>query len=209
MILKLIYTTTLVLVLTNLSSSGIVTYQPSQEDNYHDSHHASVASSFMNFHGPVEGPQYEVKVPYVIPHHNEHNGLHSQEEDDEHPTHGYTLDYFGHPKYEFSYGVEDHHTGDFHQQKEIRDGDSVAGSYSVKEPGGTIRTVTYKADKDGFHAVVHTSGKNDHSGATYTSHNQAPIHQHQSELKLQDNEEQQEEQQQENHYQYSTHEEYE
>ena len=25
----------------------------------------------------------------------------------------------------------------------------------------------YHADKDGFHAVVHTTGKNDHSGGSY------------------------------------------
>lgn len=34
----------------------------------------------------------------------------------------------------------------------------MTGQYSVKEPGGSVRVVKYRADKDGFHAVVHTSG---------------------------------------------------
>jgi hypothetical protein len=61
--------------------------------------------------------------------------------------------------------VTDHSTGDSHGQKESRDGDKVVGQYSLKEPGGNIRTVKYHADKDGFHAQVHNSGGNDHSGA--------------------------------------------
>lgn len=43
----------------------------------------------------------------------------------------------------------------------------MSGEYSVKDPGGTLRVVSYHADKEGFHAVVHTSGKNDHSGGVY------------------------------------------
>ncbi|XP_066584518.1 uncharacterized protein [Prorops nasuta] len=124
--------------------------------------HTSFATSFMQFHGPVEGPEFPVKVPYILPH-SEHNHIH-------HEDHGYTHDYIAHPKYEFSYGVEDYHTGDFHGQKETRDGSSVHGEYSVVEPGGNIRRVTYHADKDGFHAVVHNSGKNDHSGGVYGDH---------------------------------------
>lgn len=31
-------------------------------------------------------------------------------------------DYVAHPHYAFSYGVEDRHTGDYHGQKEERDG---------------------------------------------------------------------------------------
>ena len=56
-------------------------------------------------------------------------------------------------------------------------GNSVHGEYSVKEPGGTIRVVSYHADKDGFHAVVHTSGKNDHSGGTYGGQGHAHYYQ--------------------------------
>lgn len=43
----------------------------------------------------------------------------------------------------------------------------MRGEYSIKEPGGNVRTVKYHADKDGFHAVVHNSGVNDHSGGVY------------------------------------------
>lgn len=46
-------------------------------------------------------------------------------------------------------------------------GSSVSGEYTVKDPGGSLRIVSYHADKEGFHAVVHTSGKNDHSGGVY------------------------------------------
>lgn len=67
-----------------------------------------------------------------------------------------------HPKYEFAYGVEDHHTGDFHSQKEVRDGDKVQGEYSLHETDGSVRIVKYTADKhNGFNAVVthvHPSG---------------------------------------------------
>ncbi|XP_058797080.1 cuticle protein 21-like [Phymastichus coffea] len=122
-------------------------------DQHHYQH--QVASSFMHFHGPIEGPEYEIKV---LEHHHEDNHLLHN-----HENH-YTHDYMAHPKYQFSYGVEDHHTGDFHSQKETRDGHSVSGEYSIAEPGGGLRVVSYHADKDGFHAVVHTSGKNEHHG---------------------------------------------
>lgn len=45
----------------------------------------------------------------------------------------------------------------------------MSGEYSVKEPGGALRVVSYHADKDGFHAVVHTSGKNDHDSTSFYS----------------------------------------
>lgn len=92
----------------------------------------------MHFHGPVEGPGFEVKVPYVIPHHyehhhedHEHHHHHHEDSNDlsEHHKHveegflGHVTDYVAHPKYEFAYGIEDHHTGDFHGQKEVRDGE--------------------------------------------------------------------------------------
>lgn len=77
----------------------------------------------MHFHGPVQGPEYEVKVPHiVIDHFDEHNYLHGHDHEHRHQD-GYTVDYVAHPKYEFSYGVEDHHTGDFHSQKESRHGE--------------------------------------------------------------------------------------
>ncbi|CAG9858808.1 unnamed protein product [Phyllotreta striolata] len=67
------------------------------------------------------------------------------------------------PKYEFSYGVEDHHTGDIHSHKETRDGDHTQGEYSLHEPDGTVRTVKYSVDKhSGFNAVVEKSGHPQH-----------------------------------------------
>lgn len=60
-------------------------------------------------------------------------------------------------RYEFGYAVNDPHTGDSKTQKEVRDGDSVKGSYSVVDADGTKRTVDYTADaKHGFNAVVRT-----------------------------------------------------
>ncbi|XP_008551547.1 cuticle protein 21-like [Microplitis demolitor] len=60
-----------------------------------------------------------------------------------------------HPQYNFNYDVQDSTTGDFKSQHEIRDGDSVQGSYSLLESDGTRRTVDYTADSlNGFNAVV-------------------------------------------------------
>ena len=65
-------------------------------------------------------------------------------------------DSYSPPKYSFSYGVNDPHTGDNKEHHETRDGDVVHGSYSLVEPDGTRRTVEYTADPhNGFNAVVH------------------------------------------------------
>jgi len=70
-----------------------------------------------------------------------------------------------HPRYAFEYGVNDPHTGDAKEQKEVRDGDVVKGQYSVVEPDGSVRTVSYTADwETGFHATVSKSGPNAHIG---------------------------------------------
>jgi len=58
---------------------------------------------------------------------------------------GYGKDYYHSPKYAFSYGVNDHYTGDIKHQKESRDGGVVKGEYSLVEPGGSKRVVTYVA----------------------------------------------------------------
>ncbi|XP_072940397.1 cuticle protein 19-like [Epargyreus clarus] len=63
------------------------------------------------------------------------------------------------PKYAFNYGVKDPHTGDIKSQQEERDGDVVKGSYSLVEPDGSTRHVSYSADDHtGFNAVVHKTG---------------------------------------------------
>nr|XP_022903302.1 adult-specific cuticular protein ACP-20-like [Onthophagus taurus] len=70
---------------------------------------------------------------------------------------------YAYPKYNFNYGVNDHHSGDVKSQHEERDGDVVKGYYSVHEPDGTVRHVQYSADdKNGFNAVVTKSGHASH-----------------------------------------------
>lgn len=60
-----------------------------------------------------------------------------------------------HPQYNFGYSVSDSLTGDQHSHHESRDGDVVQGQYSLVEPDGAIRTVTYTSDPvNGFNAVV-------------------------------------------------------
>ena len=69
---------------------------------------------------------------------------------------GYDL----HPQYNFGYSVADTLTGDAKTREESRDGDVVRGSYSVADPDGRIRTVTYTADAEhGFVAKVTYDGE--------------------------------------------------
>ncbi|XP_055846163.1 cuticle protein 18.6 [Episyrphus balteatus] len=59
------------------------------------------------------------------------------------------------PQYRFAYDVQDTLTGDSKTQEESRDGDVVRGSYSLIEPDGSRRIVSYYADDiSGFNAVV-------------------------------------------------------
>lgn len=113
---------TIALALGHRSRGGVISldgedFHQQQDPEQHD----SLATSYLQFHGPVEGPVYEVKVPYSVNHGDNSNDLHGHEQQGE--EHGYSFDYVAHPKYEFSYGVEDHQTGDFHGQKERRDGE--------------------------------------------------------------------------------------
>ncbi|ODM90987.1 Cuticle protein 19.8 [Orchesella cincta] len=63
--------------------------------------------------------------------------------------------YDPHPQYNYGYSVSDALTGDSKTAHETRDGDVVQGQYSLVEPDGSIRTVTYTADPvNGFNAVV-------------------------------------------------------
>jgi len=64
-----------------------------------------------------------------------------------------------HPQYSFGYSISDSVTGDSKSRQESRDGDAVTGSYSVADPDGRIRTVTYTADDvHGFQATVTYDG---------------------------------------------------
>ncbi|XP_076278299.1 cuticular protein 5 [Lasioglossum baleicum] len=59
------------------------------------------------------------------------------------------------PQYSFSYSVADGLTGDNKAQEETRNGDVVQGSYSLIEPDGSRRVVSYAADPiNGFNAIV-------------------------------------------------------
>ncbi|KAH9643760.1 hypothetical protein HF086_010470 [Spodoptera exigua] len=75
------------------------------------------------------------------------------------PSHeDHYVDEYAHPKYGYSYSVEDPHTGDHKSQHETRDGDVVKGEYSLLQPDGSFRKVTYTADHhNGFNAIVHNS----------------------------------------------------
>ena len=57
--------------------------------------------------------------------------------------------------YNFGYSVNDLTAGNHQTRQETRAGDIVTGSYSVADPDGRIRTVTYTADPvNGFRAKV-------------------------------------------------------
>ena len=63
-------------------------------------------------------------------------------------------------RYNFGYSVADLESGDSKSRQESREGDLVTGSYSVADPDGRIRTVTYTADSEhGFQAVVTYDGE--------------------------------------------------
>ncbi|CAG7724130.1 unnamed protein product [Allacma fusca] len=62
------------------------------------------------------------------------------------------------PQYSYGYSVADGLTGDSKSATESRNGDLVQGQYSLVEPDGAVRTVTYTADAvNGFNAVVDRS----------------------------------------------------
>ncbi|KAJ8732892.1 hypothetical protein PYW07_015491 [Mythimna separata] len=92
----------------------------------------------------------------------------------EEPKHEKHVDYYAHPKYEYGYQVQDHHSGDRKSQHEHRDGDKVKGYYELYEPDGSVRYIKYHADKhSGFHADVKHS----------THHIVPKKHQHKNERK--------------------------
>ncbi|CAG5032840.1 unnamed protein product [Parnassius apollo] len=63
------------------------------------------------------------------------------------------------PAYSYSYGVNDPSTGDHKDATETLQNGVIHGSYSLVEPDGHVRKVTYTADKvNGFNAVVERSG---------------------------------------------------
>ncbi|XP_065158712.1 cuticle protein 19-like [Atheta coriaria] len=86
--------------------------------------------------------------------HVQHGG-HGGHHEEHYPHH--------HPKYEYKYGVEDHHTHDMKSAEEQRDGDVVKGWYKLAQPDGRTRIVHYTSDKhNGFNADVQYSGHAEH-----------------------------------------------
>ena len=60
----------------------------------------------------------------------------------------------GHPKYHYDYAVHDPHTHDQKNQWEVRDGKHVKGEYSVVQPDGKTRVVSYEDDGHGTNYIV-------------------------------------------------------
>ncbi|XP_067648072.1 uncharacterized protein [Eurosta solidaginis] len=104
----------------------------------------AVGYSYSRFSGPVTGPEQKVVV---------NDGLTSG------GGGGPRFDYIAKPAYEFAYGVEDAQARLLQSRQEMRDCDTVRGSYSVVDPDGSLRVVKYTADDiSGFKAEVTTNG---------------------------------------------------
>ena len=79
-------------------------------------------------------------------------------------------------KYNFGYSVSDLESGDSKTRQESRDGDVVTGSYTVADPDGRIRTVTYTADSlHGFQAKVTYDGEEGPVAIPFNSPTAAPV----------------------------------
>jgi hypothetical protein len=64
------------------------------------------------------------------------------------------------PAYSYKYGVSDPATGDYKTAEESLSNGVVQGQYSLAEPDGTVRTVSYTADDvNGFVAQVTKGAK--------------------------------------------------
>ncbi|KAI8429083.1 hypothetical protein MSG28_007643 [Choristoneura fumiferana] len=138
----------------------------------HEQRDGDVVQGFYSLHEPdgsVRDVHYhsDKKTGFHAEHGHKHEPAHSSQHITRHDGHAEEVvitdkhghkkhvDYYAHPKYEFAYKVEDHHTGDIKTQHEQRDGDVVQGFYSLHEPDGSVRDVHYHSDKKtGFHAEV-------------------------------------------------------
>ncbi|PSN50756.1 hypothetical protein C0J52_01175, partial [Blattella germanica] len=131
--------------------------------------------SYSSFSGPVSGEIRQVPVPpgHYKPHHLAASAH-------QHPSYDPRIDYVAKPDYTFSYGVEDPLTGNSQNHKETRDGDVVKGQYTVLDPDGTTRTVTYTADpQNGFQATVHHSAPSNNVNVN-SQPAPRPVHEHQN-----------------------------
>ncbi|XP_075232455.1 cuticle protein 8-like [Lycorma delicatula] len=96
---------------------------------------------YKTFIGPVSGAIKEVIVPYYSANHP--------------LSYLKSRDYVAKPDYSFAYGVDDAASGNTQNHRETREGDVVKGEYSVVEPDGSLRIVSYTSDpKNGFQATI-------------------------------------------------------
>ncbi|ODM99160.1 Cuticle protein 8 [Orchesella cincta] len=78
---------------------------------------------------------------------------------------------WAYPAYKYSYGVTDKHTGDQKSASEVRDGGVTKGSYSLVQPDGVLRTVSYiVTPHGGFQAQVHNKGVAGHPAHYHHGH---------------------------------------
>ncbi|XP_023302334.2 pro-resilin-like [Lucilia cuprina] len=151
------------LAIFGLSAARYIPIDHNNDDHGHnDGGHYSVLTEHDHSGGSKYNGGHAIVRTWSQEHgHNggayaEHDGGHYEGHNDDHDG-GH--DHHAYAKYEFSYGVKDAKTGDIKSQTESRDGDSVKGSYTLKEADGTTRHVEYSADKHkGFNAVVHNLG---------------------------------------------------
>lgn len=114
---------------------------------HHYQEHKTEHHSYHDHHD--HDHKQEVRYYHDLPKKYTHGGGYQEEHS-----------YGGHlPHYSYKYGVSDHHSGDQKSAWESRLGDYVKGEYTVKEPDGTKRIVSYHSDpKGGFVAHVKKVG---------------------------------------------------
>uniref|UniRef100_A0A1I8QFD6 Cuticle protein n=1 Tax=Stomoxys calcitrans TaxID=35570 RepID=A0A1I8QFD6_STOCA len=114
--------------------------------DYQNSHTQSNTRSYNEGSSYSAAGNYQaVKTPAIVQ--QQYNNLDYNNYD--------AADYFGPAKYEYTYDVNDASTGDIKSHTESRDGYNVRGVYSLVDPDGYKRTVTYTVDSvNGFNAVV-------------------------------------------------------
>jgi hypothetical protein len=118
--------------------------------------------SYNRFSGPVSGQIQQIQVEaakgQAAEQHADYGYDHKTGQinpETQKYAHYKTVDYVAKPDYQYSYGVEDPHTGNTQNHKETRDGDVVKGEYSLVEADGTLRVVKYTADpKNGFQVIA-------------------------------------------------------
>ncbi|XP_065164255.1 cuticle protein 8-like [Atheta coriaria] len=137
-------------------------YASSNSFNSHTSHDYHHAAPIASYHQAAPIVHHAVHAAPVL--------LKSVHHEPEH---------YGHPKYQFKYGVHDTHTHDIKDQEESRDGDVVKGSYSLLQPDGRKRIVHYTSDKhNGFQAHVEYSGHAGHPEVHHKAIVAAPAYYH-------------------------------